>query len=702
MAASSVHTTGDHPVGSGIFTVFALSTIFSLILLLLRRYLPLRTTPAYLFTPVFLALALPASVILLVPIDLTSSSRKDESGAGIWLPDRAMLVAWRIAYWLTFVLTWVILPLLGEYIDSGYRTPKARLLYSLRSNGRYQLIVLSCGVAGLIYIIVQNGLDFTSLKGLVMALAYFWGLALAIYVMGHGLVAIPRKLIRNANIGGRLRRIYTRAPQVHDRLTDAFTNLEKLESEVSQLQKKKVGLPMDLHEWIDSLAYMTSIPESRTLDPAGNQSRPTVPSVITERYLADLTRRLVRARHQNARFADTWKRLVQEASDVQAIQDSSASKRLEFGPTHKSAIVLVPLSSMLTPYTRYHLHVHILPATRLVFAAIFSLASVCIIWSEIIKSFAPRLSIISLTVVHTAKDGGNVGFWGQVVASAWILYMCSAALTGINDAKIWGNRALVPRNTYGESACWYAGQIAKLTIPLSYNFLTFLPRDMQYDTTFYKFLGRLINLTPLGKGFDYFFPIFVLIPVCATLFNLYGKAQNLVGLSLLEEDDDDIGENPSGYGTGGWREGRGLIERELNGPGSLGLSSTFGAGRISPQGRPSSARSDPVIWVPPGRSGVSRPERPQRNNAPVPLSEEEGEEEEENPFQSFVHRVKNTFDTANKPRWLRLDESSVRRPRWMGGDGGEDGPEESDGGAGSSSGLGRWFGGRPAQGKIRL
>ena len=62
-----------------------------------------------------------------------------------------------------------ILPLLGEYVDSGYRTPRDRLLYSLRSNGRYQLIALACGTAGLIYLFLQNGFKGTSVKGLVMA-----------------------------------------------------------------------------------------------------------------------------------------------------------------------------------------------------------------------------------------------------------------------------------------------------------------------------------------------------------------------------------------------------------------------------------------------------------------------------------------------------------------------------------------------------
>jgi LMBR1-like membrane protein len=94
--------------GSDIFAIVALLCISLFVLLIIRHFLPLRSSPAYLVLPVFLSLALPASIILLVPIDLASSARvQDEGSKGIWLPERAVLVTWRIAYWLTFTLTWL-------------------------------------------------------------------------------------------------------------------------------------------------------------------------------------------------------------------------------------------------------------------------------------------------------------------------------------------------------------------------------------------------------------------------------------------------------------------------------------------------------------------------------------------------------------------------------------------------------------------
>jgi hypothetical protein len=93
-------------IGSEIFALISLLVISIVVLLILRHYLPLRTTPGYLLVPVFLALQLPASIVLLVPIDLASSVGTDDGTRGIWLPQRLLLVSWRITYWLTFALTW--------------------------------------------------------------------------------------------------------------------------------------------------------------------------------------------------------------------------------------------------------------------------------------------------------------------------------------------------------------------------------------------------------------------------------------------------------------------------------------------------------------------------------------------------------------------------------------------------------------------
>lgn len=686
-------------VGSDVFAILSLLIISTLVLLLLRHYLPLRTTPGYLLLPVFLALALPCSIILLVPIDLASTENADSEGPkrGIWLPERAVFVAWRITYWLTFVLTWFILPLMGEYCDSGFRDTKGRVLDSLRSNARYQLIVLSTSIAGLVYFILQNGFHGESIKGLVMALAYAWGLVLAIGLMGHGLVAMPRRLFRNASPSARLRGLQTQAPKIKDKLDDAIEQLEVIENTALQLKSRKSGTSLDTQDWIDELAETSSAPDSRPgAQAAIRASNSSIPAVITERYLADLTRKLKRARHRKARFVDEWARLCQQAQDTQTIIDSAASQKLDFGREGPGAFNF----KILTPSLRFYTHFYAIPYLRIALSLIFAMASALVVWSEVVSSFSSKLSIIGLTVVHHPNsDRGQVPFFGQIIAAAWLLYMDACALYAISDVKVWGNRALVKRQTYGESACWYSLQVAKLTVPLSFNFITLMPASVYKETSFFHFLGKLVNLTPLGSGFSTYFPCFVLVPALATLFNLYGKTKKIVGFGVLE---DDSVENPSGFGTGGWREGRALIDREIQarGEGSAVGLSPRGASLDLERGASGSGTSTPARGPQQGSylsSHVNTDRRTREANRQLnSITNQEEDREDDSArhfYQDFTERVKNTFETVDRPEWMQNLGQGITMPNWMKND-----ERDSDGG----SALKRWFGGRPEDGRLRL
>ncbi|KAM5351370.1 hypothetical protein ACJ41O_004093 [Fusarium nematophilum] len=694
------------PVGSAVFSCIALLVISLVVLLILRYYLPLRTTPAFYLLPIFFALWLPSIVVILVPIDLASSATTgDEATRGIWLPERVILVSWRITYWLTFALTWFILPILAEYADAGYREPKDKLMYSLRGNAQFHAMVLGLGSVGLVYVFIKHGFNFQSVKALVMALAYCWGLVLAIYLMGHGLVSIPRRLMRGASISGRLRRLQSKAPKVYEQMEDSIANLEDIEVQVVELGRRKTGSALAFRDWIEELQEMANIPESQ---PRGSRfgadsDSAIIPHVITEKYLADLTRKYVRARHARSRYVNAWSELVQEAAETQIIIDSAASKKLEFGEMSPHA-GFWERKQVLTPYTRYLYYYHFLPYGQVLLGLFLAAASACIVWSEVIKATFPKLSVIRLSVVHHwVGDKAEVGFAGQVISSFWICYMCAAALISMTEVKVWRGRALVRRNTAHESAFWYAMQVAKLTIPISYNFMTFLSKEVYEKTIFYHFLGALVNFTPLGHWFDDLFPVVVLFPVFATLFGIYGRVKRIfVGMDIIDDEED----NAAGYGTGSWREGRDLISRELGGN-TLFHRREDALARIGAAGT-SGGRSAPVLSIPSARgaagtSPARSPARPPATNgrrggggtsAFGPNWDDEPPEDD-NFFQILGHRMKNTFDTIEAPRWFQ----DMKKPKWMGSD-------DDDAGAGPSESAGpdfrRWFGGGSGEGQIRI
>lgn len=515
-----------------------------------------------------------------------------------------------------------------------------------------------------------------------MALSYCYALALAIFLMGHGLVAIPRNLMRNASIPEKLRRLQIAAPRASDKLLDATNNLEEVEQEVLAVRQRKHGSAREFQEWIEELGEIAQVPKAPLPPGAGRTAtggrRGGAPPVITEQYLAGLTQRLKIAIHKRSRFNAEWQALVQSASDCQAMLDSSRTKRLTF-TKHFSSPTLLEKISILNPYTRHILHYHLLPQFHRILSILLSLASACIIWSELIHTAVPKLSLINYTVVHHPDSPhGQVGFAGQCIAAAWIAYMCACAYSSLTTVKVWGNHALVKRTTSGSSACFYASYAARLTVPLAYNFTGLLHPVVAKDTVFFAFLGKLINLTPLGEGFDGFFPMLILLPVVATGFGVYGWVKSTFGLGDVLADDEDDED-----GLGGWREGRDLIERELQG----GVA-TGGAIARSAAARLEGGRA--------GDSSASLGREAQRTGRTGPIRLRDDDDDDAPPdegfFGGFMHRVKNTVDTLDAPRWMK-DFDSVQRPKWFGG--GDGGNSRGGYGSGGSGGRGRGGSGRP-------
>ncbi|KAI5279904.1 hypothetical protein KEM54_003945, partial [Ascosphaera aggregata] len=313
-------------------------------------------------------------LILLVPVDLGSTLLNEDAWFGIdttahsssghktalWLPERSVLVMWRITYWLIFVLTWIILPFLSEYLDSYHPTPHARTIASLRANAKYHLFLLALAVSGILYVTISYGLRLASLKSLIMALAYIWGLALAIYLMGHGLVAVPRHIWRKRHYGAHLRRLHTRAVRIWDALVESKSELAEVERMVTLVGERKERVAdVSLITWVEQLARdvtfnaaeieagrgaavgHTGLTGMETAFPPASteELRAKIPAVVTENYLANLSRRLHRARHRHARFVSEWTRLIQDAVDTQAVIDSVAKGTLEFGPRIRDQVM---------------------------------------------------------------------------------------------------------------------------------------------------------------------------------------------------------------------------------------------------------------------------------------------------------------------------------------------------------------------------
>lgn len=466
-------------------------------------------------------------------MDLLSASQS--SHPLFHISERVRLVLWRIIYWLAFVLTWLILPVLQYYCESGYHDPWKRFWDALRRNARFQFIMLGSGAIGLVYVIITSGLSLGSVKSLVIALSHCYALLLAIWLLGHGLVNVPRTLWQEAEPNDLLTHRYQHASRASDAFAESQATYANISAEIKSVARYKEG---EYVEWIDELLDEV---DNAPLTPARpGRSQVTVDrSMINEQYLSTLARRFYQAKARAIRYKADWQKLLKDCSKAEDIINSR---------TEGKSLVFRFARTSLSPRTAYIYFALIQPKLLKLISILLVGMSGVLIWSE-----ATHGTFLNLVDKMVSNSKGV----GQQLLSTYILgFMCICDFASLTRIRIFNVYALVHRSSDTSSLIFYAMYACRLTVPLSYNYLTLVSSR---ESVFEEFLGKSINLTPLGKYFNDFLPRLVIVPVLLTLFHFYDRIKNWLGFALDDEEDED-------GNSGSVIEGRALVQRALTDP----------------------------------------------------------------------------------------------------------------------------------------
>ena len=126
------------------------------------------------------------------------------------------------------LLSYLIVPLHQTYADAGDFTVAAKLKTSLRENALLYSAVGISAAGGLFILIVTEGVNPQSLKGMAIALSQCFSLSCAILLMGFGFVEIPRSCWRKAGLTARLNWCKHRVGRISAKLDAAHMELAKM------------------------------------------------------------------------------------------------------------------------------------------------------------------------------------------------------------------------------------------------------------------------------------------------------------------------------------------------------------------------------------------------------------------------------------------------------------------------------------------
>ncbi|KAI8985114.1 LMBR1-like membrane protein-domain-containing protein [Pilobolus umbonatus] len=514
--------------------LIAVAALF-LIIFIVSRYGDFKQHYWYVSVVCIVGWYLPLWIVLLLPLDLASTmyDQNQERLPYAYVSQKFLFVAWRVMYWTSFCLTWMAIPMLQAYVNTGDFTMSKRIRSAFHVNLRFYSMYVVVGIIGLFYLVNRNGYTTREkIQSYVMAAANSWGLFLVIVFMGYGLVSLPRTLWYSGNSTHRLHQIYANAVRLNEECFDSELEYNDLAKKMNAISKKMMQVQPDIQYCIKTMNRRFPFVLNESFSRPDNN----LPRELTEEYLVRLSKDMIIAMRMRDRKKALWDNSLTEAFYLQdTIRNKELANRMfqsSLRPTHKD-----------TGWTRFKYsiewwwRIRIKPLTNKVLAMIFAVISTCIIWSELVFNVKkPVISIVSRMLMACGMNYAAV----EIVSFFTLLYMCMCVYSSLFKVRFFDLYLLIPNHHTDEnSLLWFTSYMCKMVPPLCYNFIN-LASDLSStsDSVFSTFMGKA-DLTPFLGQFVDWFPILILIPSLSLLFQFQGNYLGLCGIRSLNENDTD-------------------------------------------------------------------------------------------------------------------------------------------------------------------
>uniref|UniRef100_A0A914M6C5 Uncharacterized protein n=1 Tax=Meloidogyne incognita TaxID=6306 RepID=A0A914M6C5_MELIC len=465
-------------------------------------------------------------------INSNSTSFCEEPGG--FIEDKLLFRLWRIVYWGSQFLTWILLPMIQSYAKAGEFTVKGRLKFALHSNAVYYGIYFSLLTFLLIYIVSKGvSLNFASLKILVVSASNTWGIFLLVVLLGYGLIEVPRLFWRMGIPGYRLRRTYFEIDKLsseknesEDALLEAYNEtkyaLNLLKNSRGEAREKIRQISTKFSNDITN-GILTSLRE----DNEGNNSftgrsrkaQPDLETVSQNAYLVKLHRKVIRAVQTFHRCQIQWNSLLEKSFYLEDVELSERMGKIPkqwttfteknkpkfYGPSRFGGFELPAIPEKIQffwhckikqqlfkeiTFNYYITHLpHVFYSSLLNFpkfnfsfvfqflAILFTIMTTLILWSECTFFISsPQLSLAAL-LLHGLAKNYHYKFI-QICAIAMILYLCICAYYTIFQLRIYRYYRLDSNGMTDENSLIFSAMlICRLTAPMCLNFLGMIHLD---------------------------------------------------------------------------------------------------------------------------------------------------------------------------------------------------------------------------------
>lgn len=481
-----------------------------------------------------------------------------------FVPEGVLQSLWRVVYWTSQALTWLILPLMQSYSTAGEFTVAGKLRRALIENAIYYGTYLLIFGVLLVYLALQPGmnLDAAKLKVVCVSASNTWGLFLLVLLLGHGLVEVPRGLWQRAQRGHALRRAYFRAAKLSLERAEAQERLDELLQEIQQVSGSISSSHHPLRRHLDVI--LAKLPEGVKASHGRQRINAEVDvlsgSAITERSLVRLHKQVIHALQQEGRTSCQWRLLVDEALHLEDVARNEDSGDRRFRCS-SAATSRPTLAAWCGPTVEWYWLCRVRGWCLRLLSVVLGAWSVAVVWSEM--TFFIRSPMVSLFgLFHRAAEARHDYLAIELMSIVTLGYLCACAYYTVFRLRVLNYYYLAAHQQTDAYSLVFAGMLlCRLVPPLCLNFLGLLHLDThvsseshRLETAYTEVMGHLDLIPIVARGFNFYFPTLICVLCLATWWHLGSRLLHCLGFEQFLTDDELTGDLVA--------EGRDLIKRE--------------------------------------------------------------------------------------------------------------------------------------------
>ena len=574
------------------FGVPALITV-TLGTLVLLQYFAASETSLAVRLQVMLSWVLSLSIIALVPADVAATMRGES------VP--ALGILWDLSYWTTFCLTWFILPIHQVYEDAADFSVGARLKTSIRENLIFYAVIVVVAMFGIILLLAYGSMTAAGLSAFGIAASNMFGICTGVFLLGYGLVEVPRSIWRSADIAARPAAAYRRVGVVAQNLEHAHAALAKL-VRASETTAEVMPRRHALRWAMTTIAAET--PKSSAFGAAAAGSNGTAAGDEEEDDMLDydydeltdlvnLRRELNRKLRVYRRTAAQYTIAVETAIEAEAVYSCGTAPGLGSGclmgaggPNRRFRTPMRSARSGRLGETletaEWWWKCRIQPCLLRITAVVLACFSALTVWAESTMWTAQTAHIADLSPFSAMVRASTTEAGLHIAVMVPLGYMCFCAYYSLFRLGMFSFYQLVPKHTDSFSLLVNAALTCRYSAPLSLNFLMLVPSLLEVTGRHTTFTHKMAENVPLvAQHFNAVFPAILSVYCAAIAFNVFDKIVSActglgIGRELGEKYTFDAdGDEKDADRDAHTADGRRIVERERG-----ALQGQEGNGRI--------------------------------------------------------------------------------------------------------------------------